>query len=152
MNTPLRYIRAFFTALGMTLRGEKPPEPRHPTFVSWTREMVIKVDMVKAALEKAGIDATARKAITLKLDGRTLDLETIVGTLHYHAAQEYPSLLRSGARHSLMAVQATGINDLYWLQRLLEEPKLQQPAVQTALQNLAAHLEAIPPIQPANPQ
>ncbi len=147
-----RYARAFFIALRMTLRGEKPPEPRYPAFVIWSRQTVVLLDEVSKAAASAGLDASRRKSISLKLDGRMLDLDTILGTLRYHAAQEYPSLLGSGVPHSLMAVQAGNINDRYWVTRLLQEATLGDTSLQAALQKLAAHMDAIPPIQPAQNQ
>ncbi len=35
----MRYWRAFWGALRLTLRGEPPPAPKQPAIVVWTREL-----------------------------------------------------------------------------------------------------------------
>ena len=144
----IRYLRALITALRFTMRGVQPPGLRQPELYAWIKQMVVLVDAVYAAADANGLDKAARTVATVKLDGRALTLETMFGTLRYHAAQEYPSLLRtSGGRGiNLGAIQASNLNDRYWLLKLRDESSLGSPAVQAALAALAAHLDAIPSI------
>jgi hypothetical protein len=144
MKTPIRYIRAFFIALSMTIRGKKPPPPPYPELTAWAREMTALVDELIAALDAHGLKKTARLSIVVRLDGRPLNLEMILNTFRYHAAQEYPSLLRSVGRFNRGAIQATNMNDLYWLSRLREETALQDSDLQAALRHLNDHLTSIP--------
>ncbi len=143
MNPVTRYIRAFLIALWMTLRGEKPPEPAYPELVVWSREMLQLVQSVYTAAESAGLDKSARQSIVLRLDGRAMNVETILGAFRYHAAHEYPSLLKSAGRFNRNAVQATNINDRYWLSQLAEETALQNASLQAAFARLSDHLGAI---------
>ena len=66
-----------------------------------------------------------------------MNVETILGTFRYHAAHEYPSLLKSAGRFNRNAVQATNINDRYWLSRLAEETALQDASLQSAFARLS---------------
>jgi hypothetical protein len=144
VKTPARYFRAFFIALSMTIQGKKPPPPPHPELTAWTRRAVVLVDELAAALDSRGLNKSARLSIVVRLDGRPLNLDTIVSTLRYHTAQEYPSLLRFVGRFNRGAIQATNMNDLYWLSRLREEATLQDSQLQDALTRLSDHLTSIP--------
>jgi hypothetical protein len=148
LNSVSRYIRAFVVALRMTVRGEKPPPLRHPEFYAWIREMVVLVDRVIAAADQSGLDQTA---IVVRLDSRPMSLEKVLQILRYHAAQEYPSLLRTSAtrRFNLSAIHATNMNDQHWLSRLRQESALQNPDIQAALARLSDHLNTIPSLSPS---
>jgi hypothetical protein len=130
----------------MTIQGDKPPALRHPEFDTWIREMQVRTEALIAAADQSGVDKAARKATTIKLDGRQLTLETALGTLLYHAEHEYPSLLRGSKNRdiNLGAIQASNMNDRYWLIKLRDEPSLQNPAVQAAINHLSDHLNAVP--------
>jgi hypothetical protein len=141
-HTLRRYLRAFIVALGMTLRGEGPPPPR--PLAAWSQQTLWRLDELYAALERQGLDEAARQQMALKLDGRLMKVETVLATVKHHAAQEYPSLLRSNIEFNLAAIQAANVNDRYWLARLAELPPLQAPAIAAALNRLRAHLDAIP--------
>jgi hypothetical protein len=147
LNTINRYFRAFVTALRFTMRGEQPPGLRYPEFYAWIKQMAVLVEALYAAADANGLDKNARAA-TIKLDGRVMTLETAFGTLRYHAAQEYPSLLAHSTNRpvNLGAIQASNMNDLYWLIKLREESALQNAAIQAALDKLSAHLDVIPSI------
>jgi hypothetical protein len=145
MNTIVRYLRAFFVALRMTVRGQKPPPPPHPEWTAWARQTVLLIDEIYAAAESSGLDKNARQSLVVKLDGRSMSVETVLATLRYHAAQEYPSLLRTAGRFNRGAIQATNMNDHYWLLRLREETPLNKPSLQASIARLTAHLEATPP-------
>lgn len=146
MNRTLRLLRAFILALKMTLRGEKPNPPALPPIVVWSRQLVERVDAVSRAADAHGLDKSARQNLTLRLDGRMRNVEFVLATVRYHAAQEYPSLFQNGlsSRH-LNAVYATNMNDQYWVSRLLEVDALQAAPLHAALDQLRLHLETVPP-------
>jgi hypothetical protein len=139
-----RIWQAFIQALRLTLRGETLGSPQ-PPIVQWQREYVLRVEAVRKAADQSGLGAAARADLKLKLDGRSMSIETILGTLHFHANQEIPMLLSQGTQQrSLNAVYAMNMNDRFWVSRLMESPGLQQPALQTALALLDKHLAEVP--------
>lgn len=146
MNRTLRVLRAFILALKLTLRGEKLAPVALPSIVVWSRQLVEHVDAVDRAADAHGLDRAARQNLKLRLDGRMRNVEFVLATVRYHAAQEYPSLFQNGlsSRH-LNAVYATNMNDQYWVIRLLELDALQSPPLRAALDQLRLHLENVPP-------
>jgi hypothetical protein len=146
----MRYWRAFWGALRLTLRGEQAPTPKLPAIVVWSRELERRMDDVLRAAERDGLNEAARRTLKLRLDGRSISLETALQTIRYHAAQEYPSLLQNniGAR-SLNAIYASNMNDRYWLNTLFSHEHLQSPLVQAALARVAEHMDAVPPLEQA---
>lgn len=146
MLTLRRYWTAFVGALRLTLRGEKapPPTPVHPV-VGWGRRSVDLVAAARKAADAAGLNEAARKALKIRVDGRAVSVETLLAAVQFHAAQEYPNLLRNGvSQRALNAVYATNINDHYSILKLIETPDLSAPALRAALQALADHLEHPP--------
>jgi hypothetical protein len=143
LNTVSRYVRAFITALRMTIRGQQPPGLKHPELYAWIKQMVLLVAEFAAAVDQAGLD---KQNTFVRLDGRRLSLDRVLQIFQYHAAQEYPSLLATsgGRRFNIGAIHATNMNDRFWLSLLRDESSLQNPAVQAALARLTDHLEAIP--------
>jgi hypothetical protein len=143
LNTLSRYIRAFMTALRMTLRGQQPPGLKHPELYAWIKQLAVLVADLSAAVDQAGLDI---KNTFVRLDGRRMSLDKVLQIFHYHAAQEYPSLLATsgGRRFNIGAIHATNMNDRFWLLLLREETSLQGPVIQAALTRLNDHLEAIP--------
>ncbi len=140
-----RYVEAFVIALRMTIRGEKlQPPPRDTSLDAWLREGLRLVDAVYNAADSAAIRREQRAGMTVRIDGRPMKLEIVLGTLRFHLAQEYPSLLRQPGPHNLMGIRAGCMNDRYWVSKLLEEPALQHGSIPIALNQLAAHLETIP--------
>jgi hypothetical protein len=131
--------------LRMTIRGEKPqPPPRDAAFDAWLREGLRLVDAVYVAADSAALRPEQRAGIALRVDGRAMKLETILGTLRFHMAQEYPSMLRQPGQHNLTAIRAGCLNDRYWVSKLRAEPALQVGSIPAALGRLAAHLDSIP--------
>lgn len=143
MNTLSRYVRAFITALRLTIRGQQPPGLKHPELYAWIKQMALLVVELSNAVDQARLD---KQNTFVRLDGRRLSLDKVLQIFHYHAAQEYPSLLAtSGSRRfNIGAIHATNMNDRFWLSILREETSLQTPAVQAALARFNDHLEAIP--------
>jgi hypothetical protein len=142
MQTPLRYIRAFFRALILTLRGQKPPsleaEEQHADLLAWCRETLSTVDAVNAAID--GMDA---QSVTMHIEGRDVTLKHTLDVLRFHAAREYPHLIRSQARHAILAIQALNLNDRFLIMQLSEYEGL-TAAVKTAMDSLTEHLTQIP--------
>jgi hypothetical protein len=142
-----RYLRAFWGALRMTVRGEvytPVPTPESPLTV-WINQYSALVDVVLQAANQNGVDQATRKQVKVRLDGRPMSLETALMTLKFHAAEEYPSLVRQGTGRGVQnTLYATNMNDRYWISRMVEAPELQTPDVQKALATLDAHLDMIP--------
>jgi hypothetical protein len=143
----LRYIRAFFLALIMTLRGQKAaPSSRHPALSQWIVEAAALTESALAAAHDRGMDKTAREAVTMRIEGRTVSMETILSAVKYHTTQEYSYLLRNEVmQHSLTAIYATNMNDQYLVRRL--HSHLQQTGdapLSQSVAKLAHHLESIP--------
>lgn len=140
-----RYIRAFFTALKMTLRGETAPPPPYAPLRAWINEASQRVQAVFAAADAAGLDHGRRQKLMLKLDGRATSLQTVLATVAYHVDTEYPHLLRDLDQHSVTAIYAGNLNDQYAVARLCELEAVQDSGLAAALQRLRDHLTAIPP-------
>jgi hypothetical protein len=140
----IRYVRAFMTALRMTMRGETF-KPRYPTLTNWTTRTVVLVDAALSASNANGLDLAARKALMLHIDRRDVSMESILGTVRHHAAAEYPYLLRRDPGHALLAIRASNLNDSYRIERLCEQTS---GPVRTALEVLGQHLNAIPDEKP----
>ncbi len=142
-----RYVRAFFIALRMTLRGETvTPAPSHPQFSTWAQEGAQRVAAVYTAAEQERLDSAARQAIKVRVDGRDTSVEVILGTLQHHMTVEYPYLIRHHAPNHLTAIQANNLNDQYRVECLQRAPQLQSGRMQDALAALKAHLDAVPSI------
>lgn len=145
----LRYVRAFWKALRLTLRGETISDsPVHqPRLREWMRESVRAVDGVRAAQDRAGTTLEQRKEIMLHIDKRDLRMETALQTIRHHLTVEYPYLLKQYTRFSVMTIQASNLNDQYLATRFAELETLPS-SVRDALVALRDHLAAIPPPDP----
>lgn len=135
-----RYARAFMTALRMTMRGETFAPP-HPNLTNWTARTIVLVDTVFTTANANGLNLAARKALVLHIDRRDVSMESILGTVRHHAAEEYPYLLRRDPGHGLLAIRASNLNDSYRIERLCEQTS---GAVRSALESLGHHLDTIP--------
>lgn len=140
----MRYIRAFFRALILTLRGQKPPsleaEERHASLLEWCRETLARLDAASAVIDSNGANA---QSVTMHIEGRDVSLKHTLDVLRYHTTREYPHLIRSGDRHTVIAIQALNVNDRFLIMRLSEYEGLPVP-LKTALDSLAEHLTNIP--------
>src|SRR5690349_12461935 len=106
----MRYIRTFFTALRMTLRGERPPESPHAALIAWIQQAGKLVDAVYAATDQNGIAKAERQKIVIRIDSRNMSVETILATLRHHTSTEYLYLLRNMSAHSITAIYASNLN------------------------------------------
>ncbi|GAB4522575.1 MAG: hypothetical protein OHK0046_35300 [Anaerolineae bacterium] len=139
----MRYIRAFFTALRITIRGEQPSG-----FVQLVRWIEATPEMVKAvytAAEAQGLNKAHRQALVTVVDGRDTGLQTALAAVEYHARQEYPYLLKNLTEHAITAIYATNLNDQYAVQRFAQLPELVGTPAGQALAALEKHLTSLPP-------
>ena len=103
------------------------------------------MDAVLGVANQNGVDEVIRKQVKLRLDGRPMSLETALMTLKFHAAEEYPSLVRQGTGHGVQnTLYATNMNDRYWISKMAEAPELQKTDLQKALSTLDQHLDNVP--------
>mgnify|MGYP001286589246 CR=1 FL=1 len=144
--TVSRYVRAFVRALAVTLRGEKPPSPRHPSLYDWARQTIRLLDQIVTAAEQAGLDRDQRQTMRLKVDGRDINLEAALRALRHHAAVEYPYLLKHYNRYSLITLQATNLNDHHLAQRLAAWDALPSEVCRL-LADLESHLQNLPQVE-----
>ena len=140
-----RFIRLFFTALRMTLRGEQVPISPYAPLVEWIRQGQTLVKDVYNIADANGIDMAARQKIILRIDGRDISAETIIGTIRHHTSTEYLYMIHDHATHSITAIYASNLNDRHFVERLQEAPEIKNAAVKQAIEKLSAHLGAIPP-------
>lgn len=136
-----RYVRAFFIALRMTLRGETPPPPPNAPLREWMAQGLSRIEQVEALAARQQIDPAA---VVLHLDRRDIRMSTILATVRHHMTNEYPLLLRTPSAQSLNLLYANNMDDHYRVSRLEAAPDLAGTPVQNAVVALAAHLEAIP--------
>lgn len=141
----MRYIRAFFIALRMTLRGEKPQPPPYQALIDWLEATPALVKAVYAAADQHGMDKATRQAVQIKVDGREQPIQTLLAGVEYHARQEYPYLLQNPTSHSLVAIYASNMNDQYGVLRLKDHPRIAGTPLEQPVTRLATHLEGIPP-------
>jgi hypothetical protein len=145
-----RYIRAFFTTLRLTIRGETAVPPlKHPQLHDWARHTVEIVDSLTMLADRSGLDKAQREQRPFLIDKRTMTLETAVQTLRHHAAREYPYLLKHYTPHSPLTIQAINLNDQYLATRLLELEGI-PPDMKAGFTRLLDHLRAIPAVHAVN--
>lgn len=137
-----RVFRAFIGALRLTLSGKTVQPSPIDRLLEWTKNTPPKVDSVIMLCNQAGLDEAGRKNIQLVVEGRRVNLNTVLLAVKFHAQNEYPMLLKTPDSRSVAAVYGTTVNDTYLVGRFTEA--LPAGAAQTALKTLLAHLEAIP--------
>jgi hypothetical protein len=140
----LRFIRAFFIALKMTLRGETPPPLPYQALRDWIEQGQELSQAAVATADESGLDAEQRKTITVIVDGREHSLETILQAVHYHLTTEYPYMLQHLTRHTVTAIYASNMNDQYAVDRVSNVPGLKDNPTGGAVNALRDHLNAIP--------
>ena len=135
-----RYEPAFFALLQHSVGRERP----FPAFSRWANRTLPLLSAVYAAAEAAGFDAEKRRLLKLHLDKRDISMETILGTIAFHATREYPYLLGEKVNDNAIAVFALNLNDRYLMERLVEVDALKGGALGSALAALKAHLDGAP--------
>lgn len=141
----MRYIRAFWIALLMTLRGEKP-QIRFARLHEWIHQSKQLLDEVVTLADQNNFGKRERKQLMLKLDGRDMTMQTVLDAVQHHLGEEYPYLLNNITEHSVTAIYASNMNDQYYVMRLRDDPAIQQnPTLREAISKLSQHLNSIPP-------
>lgn len=138
-----RVARAFVTALRMTLRGETAESlltQRYPRLTAWTAQTGLLIDGIEAAAKTSALDLAA---LTVRLDKREMSAKTLLDGIRFHAAQEYPFMLRNPNPHAPLGIQSINLNDRYLALKLLELATLPTP-VRTAAAALRDHIDTLP--------
>jgi len=140
------YIRTFFKALKLTLRGEviEAPPTRYPNLQAWLIRTREALENVYEAAETANLDNAARENITLQLDGRNWSMALILSSVKFHLDTEFPSLMQTQIDHNLTTLYALHFDDKYRVAQLAQLGTL-PPTVGAALQAFSTQLNAIPP-------
>ncbi len=136
-----RYLRAFWQALKLTLRGQRLPPPvreRYPQLADWWQGTVEQVAAVEQAAKASGIDMDT---LMIHVDRRDTSMATILAAVRYHAQQEYPYLMRQENQYNPVALNALNLNDRYLILRLAEQ--VPDP-VKASIETLQAHLDTLP--------
>jgi hypothetical protein len=124
-RAPGDYLRALLTAARMTLRGEKHPAEiaadRYPGTLAWLDDVMAALAQVETAAREGGFDPAS---LTLHIEGRDVTARAMFAAIRFHAADEYPSLLKNATGYSTLAIKATNLNDRYMLLRLGEAEAL----------------------------
>ena len=141
----MRYLRAFGSAIKLTLRGERPVLSPQMRLSQWMKLSAELVDAALAAADAAGLDLESRRKRTFTAEGRRTNMETILTTVRFHALEEFPDLLSNFSQTSITAIYATNVNDRFLISKLFDT--LEAGALREAVGSIASHLESIPPIQ-----
>lgn len=141
-------MRALITTTRLALRGEKHPAEtkleRHPQTLAWINEAGTMLAAVEASARNEGFDPSG---LTLHIEGRDVQMSTILNGIRFHLSEEYPSLLASPSRYALLAIKATNLNDRYQLLRL-EQADSMPDTVRLSLHALADVLSRQPTENP----
>ncbi|MEM9951238.1 MAG: hypothetical protein AAF846_06555 [Chloroflexota bacterium] len=142
----MRYIRTFFKALQMTMRGETitPAPARYPNLQRWLDTSQEKLKQLDHIAHKNGFDEATQKAIILELDGRSWSVHLILSSVKFHLETEFPSLMNSVIEHNLTTLYALHFDDKYRVSRLAESDEI-PPAIRPALRDFATQFINIPP-------
>jgi len=143
----MRYIRAFFTALKLTLSGEAPATLAYQPLIDWLETTHQHAETVLEVADENGFDANKRKALTIMADGREQSMETIIKAVAYHTGEEYPYMLKHMTEHTITAIYASNMNDQYLVLRLAEKVQTDDALapIYKAIRALQDQLNTIPP-------
>ena len=139
----MRYLRAFWKALVITLRGERVPRPYGP-LRDWMEASAEQVRAVFAAADEHAMPRHVREKQVIKLEGRLMSMQTILEAVQHHVEREYPHLLREGAAHNITAIYASNMDDQYRVMRLRDDLPKDSP-LRKFINDLSQQLNAIPP-------
>lgn len=131
----IRYLKAFWITLKMTLRGEKP-QVRHAALRQWIAEATVLCD---AAIEALPAEL---QTMRFKIEGRQTTPNTILGSVRHHLTEEYIYLLTHETQYSLTGIYASNVNDQYHVECLLKA--LEGQPVITSVGMLLECLNKIP--------
>lgn len=135
----------------MTARGEAPPPPAYPELRAWIETGRVLVDAVIHSAEQEGFTHSKRQQTAFVADGRRITMETVLTSVRYHLAEEYPYLLRDLTEHSRLAIYSSNLNDEYRITKLTQHlTETQAETLRTTLQyleELRNHINKIPQTQ-----
>lgn len=134
----LRFIRAFFIALRLTLRGEAAPVSPYQPLLDWIEAGAKQADQ---AVNKARISPDVWR-MTIRIEGRDQSVETILKTVQFHMETEYPYMMQRFTNQSVTAIIGTNMNDQFALSKVLGAGTEHD---MSAIRRLADHLNSIPP-------
>ncbi|MCA9912662.1 MAG: hypothetical protein KC496_04920 [Anaerolineae bacterium] len=142
----MRYLRAFFKALQLTIQGKQfqPVDVQYPSLTQWIHEGRQLVNEAYKLAESNGWSEEKRQSLRLTLDRRDISMEVILGSVRHNLTMEYPKLLESRMQYNLTALYALNMNDQYRVAQLAQEEELPKNMLQS-VQALADHLAQIPP-------
>ncbi len=142
----MHYIRTFFKALRLTMRGEtvEAPAKRYPNLQTWLGLAQERLKNVYDVAENLGFTQAKREEIVLKLDGRAWSMELILSSLRFHLHIEFPSLMNSVVDHNLTTLYALHLDDKYRISQLAQSEQLPVD-LRPSVQALAEHILNIPP-------
>ncbi len=143
----IRFLRALWRALLMTLRGETLTPPHFQPLETWIAESLKRLHQVYTVAEAQHFDLARRENLQLKLDGHPTSLEQTLQMLRHNLVNEYPRLIRLDDPHSMLVIQSSNLNDQYRLGQFLATGAITSPALHKALAHLKAHISQLPPIE-----
>lgn len=138
-----RYKPRFFDAFRRAMT--RPRNTPYPNLSAWALQTRDLLRDVIAAANAVGLDEATRRALIVHLDRRDVSVETLLATVRFHAAEEYPYLLRQALKHNVLAVYAANLNDRYSVLCLCEHEALQAEPLHGRLLALRQHLDNVPP-------
>ncbi|MCY3834661.1 MAG: hypothetical protein OXG85_16745 [Chloroflexi bacterium] len=142
----IRFARAFFQALRLTLRGESLPGARYKPLETWIAQGLT---LLETAEKLSVTEHVSWATLRLKLDGRPTSLDTTLAMLRHNLVDEYPRLMRLDDPHSLTVIQSSNLNDQYRVDQFAEADAVASPALRRALAELSQHLSNLPSIATA---
>lgn len=137
-----RYESRFFDAFRRAMT--RPHNTAYPSLSTWALHTRDHVRAVIAAANTVGLDESQRRALVLHVDKRDISMETILAGIRFHAAEEYPFLLRQSHEHNLLAVHAANLNDRYLVMQLAAADETQAEPLRSQLNILRNHLDNAP--------
>lgn len=141
----MRILRAFWIALRLTASGKPIVTDPYPPLSNWLSVGRARLATVYRTAEAHQWDEARQKAIVLRMAGRDLSMWVILAQIQYHFEQVYPRLMRTPDPHQLTVIYASNMDDSTRLEGLLALAALQDGPLYGVLQDLSAHLAAIPP-------
>lgn len=145
-----RYIRAFFKALELTLKGEalQPADKRHPQLHEWIQQGQRQIQNVFLVADKNGFNSDQRKQTTVTIDHRPMSMDVILRAVQHNLELEYPMLMDAHIEGDILTIYAINMNDQYRVSRLVDLEEINNTALAPAIKHLHQHLMNVPPSNP----
>ena len=139
----IRFLRAFATALRLTLRGQSLTPSHFLPLEAWIAQGL---SLLAAVNDLAAAESVDLNALQLKLDGRPTSLERSLQMIRHNLVNEYPRLIRLDDPFSMTVVQSSNFNDQYRVSQFLAADIRFSDEFQDALAALNSHLLNLPPL------